>query len=171
MAILSTCGRNLHFSMKTVAEFRAWLQGRIASIQSRPRPELDELDYEDFENYRVQSYRYAVKLGVSDAAKATADHTVGSWVDPLLRCLEALPEPKAILSPPQVAEQLGVAPETVVTWIKNGELKASNLAKAARPRYVVTPGDLDAFLKTRQPLPPVQPKKAVKVKSGYNKFS
>ncbi|MFC1757208.1 hypothetical protein ACFL2H_00355 [Planctomycetota bacterium] len=101
--------------MKTVAEFRKWLRSRIADIQSRPRTEIDELDYQDFENYRVQAYRYAVNLGLSDAAKATAEPTVGSWVDPLLRCLEALPESKAVLTPPQVAEQLGMAPETVVT--------------------------------------------------------
>ncbi|MFC1759716.1 helix-turn-helix domain-containing protein [Planctomycetota bacterium] len=155
--------------MKTVAEFRNWLKAKITDIQSRPRPELDELDYQDFENYRIQAYRYAVDLGLSEAAKATAEHTVGSWVDPLLRCLEALPETRAVLTPPQVAEQLGVAPETVVTWIKNGDLKASNLAKATRPRYVVTPGDLDSFLKKRQPQPPV-PIKA-KVRTGYNRFS
>jgi hypothetical protein len=42
----------------------------------------------------------------------------------------------------------------VLAWIRSGELKASNLSKGSRPRYRVTPDDLAAFLKSRQPEPP-----------------
>lgn len=59
---------------------------------------------------------------------------------------------RSVLTPPQVAKQLGVDPATVISWIRSGQLKASNLGKGdQRPRYRVQPGDLDAFLKKRQP--------------------
>lgn len=59
---------------------------------------------------------------------------------------------RTVLTPPQVAKQLGVDPATVIGWIRSGQLKASNLGKGdLRPRYRVQPGDLDAFLKKRQP--------------------
>lgn len=60
------------------------------------------------------------------------------------------PGPPPLLSPPQVAELTGSAPETVIEWIKTGFLKASNLATGQRPRYMVKPADLDAFLASRQ---------------------
>lgn len=60
------------------------------------------------------------------------------------------PGPPPLLSPPQVAELTGSAPETVIEWIKTGFLKASNLATGQRPRYMVKPIDLDNFLASRQ---------------------
>ena len=64
--------------------------------------------------------------------------------------LSALDRRRIVLTPPEVAKQLGVAPETVIEWIKTGFLRASNLATGKRPRYVVRPGDLDDFLVSRQ---------------------
>lgn len=55
------------------------------------------------------------------------------------------------LTPPEVAKRLGVKPATVVSWIKSGQLKASNLSKGVRPRYRVQPDDLADFLDKRQP--------------------
>ncbi|BBO34201.1 helix-turn-helix domain-containing protein [Lacipirellula parvula] len=60
------------------------------------------------------------------------------------------PGPEPLLSPPEVAELTGSAPETVIEWIKTGFLKASNLATGQRPRYMVKPADLDDFLTSRQ---------------------
>jgi hypothetical protein len=60
------------------------------------------------------------------------------------------------LTPPKIATRLGVAPETVIGWIRDGELIASNVAKRScrRPRYRVDPADLEAFLATRRPNAP-----------------
>ncbi len=156
--------------MKTVAQFRNWLESRIQEIQGIPRKALNETDLETFVGYRREAYDHAVSLGLAEAAKV-ASVPSDSHVIPLLQMLQTLPESRTVLTPPQVAEQLGVAPETVVTWIKNGELKAANLATSSRPRYAVTPEDVQDFLKKRQPQPPVQPKAARRVKSGYDKFS
>ena len=59
------------------------------------------------------------------------------------------------LKPGDVAKQLSVSPATVIGWIKSGQLKAANIAKGPRPRYVIQPDALAAFLKMRQPEPPV----------------
>ena len=59
------------------------------------------------------------------------------------------------LTPPQIAEQFGVAVEKVIAWIKSGELAALNLANRGchRPRYSITPDALDAFKRSRQVIP------------------
>ena len=59
-----------------------------------------------------------------------------------------------VLTPPEVAKQLRCRASQVLTWIRSGQLKAANLSKGSRPRYRVTPDDLAAFLKSRQPEPP-----------------
>jgi hypothetical protein len=61
---------------------------------------------------------------------------------------------RTVLTPPLAAKQIGCAPETIIGWIRSGALKASNLAKGQRPRYVIDPDDLSAFLTTRQEKPP-----------------
>lgn len=71
----------------------------------------------------------------------------------LAACLEAL-QPET-LTPPQIAKQLSVSPDTVGGWIRKGELRASNLNKRGkRPRWVVERSALAEFLKARQPEPP-----------------
>jgi excisionase family DNA binding protein len=58
------------------------------------------------------------------------------------------------LTPPQVAEQLGIEPAKVIGWIRRGELKAANVADrlGGRPRYRISTDSLDAFLNRRQPV-------------------
>ncbi|MGH7192907.1 MAG: helix-turn-helix domain-containing protein, partial [Candidatus Saccharimonadales bacterium] len=60
------------------------------------------------------------------------------------------------LTPPQVAELLGISPEKVIFFIRRGELRGSNITAdpAARPRFVVSMEALEAFLAARQPTPP-----------------
>lgn len=60
------------------------------------------------------------------------------------------------LTPPAVAEALGVAPEKVVVWIRRGELRAINVAEpgSIRPRYRISQADLEAFERSRQVIPP-----------------
>ena len=64
--------------------------------------------------------------------------------------IAATTPPPTVLTPPEIAKQLGADPATVLGWIRSGQLKASNLATGHRPRFVVQPFDLDAFLKARQ---------------------
>jgi excisionase family DNA binding protein len=57
-----------------------------------------------------------------------------------------------ILSVPELADMMGVSPDTVLGWIRAKELKASNLNTfGKRPRWVVTRENLNEFLKRRQP--------------------
>lgn len=57
------------------------------------------------------------------------------------------------LTPPQLAERLGCRPETVIGWIRSGELPASDLARrgSSRPRYRIRLEDADDFLRRRRP--------------------
>jgi hypothetical protein len=65
--------------------------------------------------------------------------------------------PEQFLTPPEVAKIWRVRRETVLGWIKSGELKAINIAEPCRrPRYRVDPMDLTAF-KERRSVSPRQP--------------
>ena len=63
------------------------------------------------------------------------------------------------LTPPEVAQLWGVSVGTIMTWIRNGELRAINLAKrlGGRPRYRIDVADLKDFENRRayQPNVPV----------------
>jgi excisionase family DNA binding protein len=62
------------------------------------------------------------------------------------------------LSPPAVAELLGIDPSKVHSWIRSGELRAANAATRinGRPRWRIAPAELEAFLLRRQsPAAPV----------------
>lgn len=63
---------------------------------------------------------------------------------------------RSYLTPPQIAKTLGVTAEKVIGWIRRGELRASNIATnlGGRPRFIVAPADLAAFLESRRPQPP-----------------
>ena len=60
-------------------------------------------------------------------------------------------KPATFMSPPAVADQLGVKPSKVIGWIERGELRAANLADrlGKRPRYRIDPADLADFLRVR----------------------
>ena len=78
---------------------------------------------------------------------------------------------RGVLTPPQAAEQLGVDPSTVIGWIRTGQLRASNIGKGGkRPRYRIRESDLDAFLKSRQPEPPVAKKRRSRQPAGEIEF-
>ncbi len=62
------------------------------------------------------------------------------------------------LTPRELARQLRVSPERVRGWILRGELQAVNTADPGeRPRWVILPDQLAAFLGARQAKPPVKP--------------
>ncbi len=54
---------------------------------------------------------------------------------------------RELLTPPQVAEMYGVQAGKVIAWIRNGELRAINLATRprGRPRWRIDRRDLEAF--------------------------
>ncbi len=59
----------------------------------------------------------------------------------------------------QVAERFAVGEHSVLTWIRNGELKAINCGRrpgAKKPRWRITTEALAAFelVRTHNPLPP-----------------
>ena len=60
--------------------------------------------------------------------------------------------PAELLTPPMIARKLHVSRDKVMTWIRSGELPASDLATpgSKRPRYRIDAADLRAFLLRRQ---------------------
>ncbi|MFC1758615.1 hypothetical protein ACFL2H_07590 [Planctomycetota bacterium] len=54
--------------MKTVAQFRSWLESRIQEIQAIPREAINETDIEEFASFQPKAYDHAVKLGLPQAA-------------------------------------------------------------------------------------------------------
>ena len=63
------------------------------------------------------------------------------------------PQQKLIV--PIIARMFGIAPIKVLRWIAAGELKATNLATTphGRPRWAVSPDDLEAFERSRSNVP------------------
>ena len=64
--------------------------------------------------------------------------------------------PRRKLTPPEVATLWGVSLTTIMTWIRNGELRATNVARhlGGRPRYRIDLDDLKSFENRRAVLPP-----------------
>lgn len=64
-------------------------------------------------------------------------------------------DPNRYLTPPEVAARLGCKAETVIGWIRNGELRALNVARRGtmKPRYRVSPEALELFELTRAVVP------------------
>ena len=59
-------------------------------------------------------------------------------------------------SPPQVADMLGVAPETVIGWVRSGQLPGFDVSRPAarRPRFRITEAALADFIARREIKPP-----------------
>lgn len=53
------------------------------------------------------------------------------------------------LTPPAVARMLGCAPDSIVAYIRRGQLRAVNLGHAIRPRWRIHRDDLRAWLDSR----------------------
>jgi excisionase family DNA binding protein len=66
-----------------------------------------------------------------------------------------MPDP-SFLSPAAIAARLGLAkPTPVLAWIRNGELKASNVGTnpSGRPTWRIAEADFDAFVERRRAVP------------------
>ena len=64
--------------------------------------------------------------------------------------------PPPALKPREIATRLGVKVDSVLTWIRRGELRALDVSQARgkRPRWRILPGDLVAFELSRMAQPP-----------------
>jgi len=69
------------------------------------------------------------------------------------------PDASRKLTVPEVARRYRVAPETVLAWVKSGQLAAINVARpgSRRPRFRVDQTDLVAFDARRAVVPIVKP--------------
>jgi excisionase family DNA binding protein len=54
-----------------------------------------------------------------------------------------------VLTPVQLARELGVKPDKVRGWIKTGQLKAANVGDASRPRFRIRRIDFNEFWERR----------------------
>lgn len=77
------------------------------------------------------------------------------------------PEATPFLTPPQVARRFGCKPETVLAWIRSGEIAALNLAQPGtlRPRYRISPQALADFEIRRTVVP--RPKGSLPRRGNY----
>lgn len=151
----------------TIPQFRRWLEAKIAYLQDFPDGARHPDDHIEIRGLIDDAYNHAVELGLPECAEACKPGPVRIR---LLECLRAIPA-SDVLTPPEIADWLATSPETVLGWIKSGQLKASNLATGNRPRYAILPDDLAAFLKSRQPDPPVKRKPKAKATGSYKRFS
>lgn len=63
---------------------------------------------------------------------------------------------KGTITPGDLAERWGISPDKVLNWIRNGDLKAVNVATTmnGRPRFRITDEAIEDFQTRRQPVPP-----------------
>lgn len=82
------------------------------------------------------------------------------------------PDPARYSTPPEIADRYGVKPETVIGWIKNGELAALNLAArgSLRPRYRVSPEALALFEQKRAVVPRTPPVRKPRQNPSIKRF-
>ncbi|MCA9036350.1 MAG: helix-turn-helix domain-containing protein [Planctomycetaceae bacterium] len=65
---------------------------------------------------------------------------------------------KGTITPGELAERWGISPDKVLNWIRNGDLKAVNVAAtmSGRPRFRISDEDIEDFQSRRQPIPPTK---------------
>lgn len=65
-------------------------------------------------------------------------------------------EDKQTWTPPQLAERWHRSPDTILTWIRSGELPAVNVStrRGKRPRYQISAADVAVFETKRRVVPP-----------------
>jgi excisionase family DNA binding protein len=68
--------------------------------------------------------------------------------------VDSLEQQIRYLTPPEIAARLRVDAHKVLGWIRKGDLRAINVSDGWRPRYRVSPDDLESFLRRREVQPP-----------------
>ncbi len=79
------------------------------------------------------------------------------------------------LRPPEIAKRYHVDPNTVIGWIRAGELRAINIARrdARKPRFLIDVADLEAFEAGRAVVPRPKlgrPPRKRELPAGYVKY-
>ena len=76
-------------------------------------------------------------------------------------------------TPPEIAKELRIRPDKVLTWIRSGELVAVNLAEniGGRPRWRISEADLQDFLRRRQATPPPKQTRQRRAKPAKSYFA
>ena len=66
------------------------------------------------------------------------------------------------LTPPQLAKRLSIDVSKVLTWIRNGELRAVNVAErvGGRPRWRISSTAIEEFIRRRESSPPPAPQRS-----------
>ena len=141
-------------------ELRQWCNERLAAIElsmsdsagAFPAMIVTELKHRA---YAAGLFDFALSLPIE------AEKYPISAACQLRKALLLIDSPKESTGGPltvkAVADQLGVAVETVSDWIKSGQLKASNVGKGTkRGRYRIQESDLEEFLENRQPAKPAK---------------
>lgn len=145
---------------RVVLDFNMSLRKQLEQL-SAELADLDQLDGENADRFDQTWFaiRNAHELALNDHAADAIDiaRRVTGPLSPsegrmiLAAMIHSLPDdPKALLNISDVCELLSVSPTTVADWIETKQLKASNLSKSNRPRWVIQRVELDRFLKFRQ---------------------
>ena len=95
--------------------------------------------------------------------------------DELAKVLESVPHhvepssPRTSWTPPELAREWGVSPDKILTWIRNGELPATNLAtdRSRRPRYRIDAEGIAAFKAKRTVVPAPAPTRRIRTTPSY----
>jgi excisionase family DNA binding protein len=147
-----------------MSTFAQWIRAELKALDRlESHPELDQSAFDDIAITIREAGRRAAAAGLPQAVEACRIRRGPVGTDLarqiLAECLAAMSSEAVSLTPPQVATQLGVAPETVIGWIRAGELKAANVGKGKkRPRYRIEPEALAEFQRKKMPeVTPTQP--------------
>lgn len=75
-------------------------------------------------------------------------------------------------NPPEIAQELGIDVGKVLRWIRDGQLKAVNVAASlkGRPRWRISTAELDAFLRAREAPAPAARRRRKQQATGVTEF-
>ena len=146
----------------TINGYRRWLKTQIVALDDDSESAIDRAD-ETVEIIR-EAEKIAIELGLPDIARhCTKVTTTMLALRParlfLCECLAMVQKPaRAVVSAanqpltvPEVAKLLRVRPDKVLSWIRSGRLRGYNVAERehGRPKYRISPEDLQAFTQQR----------------------
>jgi excisionase family DNA binding protein len=151
---------NLNKHPKTLAAFHRWLSQAFKAVQRwLEQGEFDESDLEFATAVVRRVSQTARRLGAGHLAEPV-HHTQHLHADALALLGKMLvwvegQRPSGAWSTQDIAKWMKVSPDKVLTWIRNGELKAYSVADGAadKPKYRVDPAEVDAFLLRRSAQP------------------
>ena len=131
---------------------RKQLESLSKQLESFDDEQLDRFDQTLFtirEAHELALNHHAADA-IDIARRVTGPRSPGEGRAILAAMIQTLPDdPNALLNISDVAELLSVSPATVAEWIETKQLKASNLSKSQRPRWVIRRADFDRFLEFR----------------------